>query len=117
MAETDPPLKRLISQFSVEFATWLLNATVHQTRALPADLPGAPVVADQVFDVTLSNGQRILLHIEFQGRRTHQPMRWRMLDYMTRLAAEHRIAIHSVVLRRARGRFQRQWYPSRRRHE
>ncbi len=66
-------------------------------------MPGTPVAADQIFDVTLSSGQRILLHIEFQGRRTHQPMRWRMLDYMTRLAAKHRIAIHSVVLYVGRG--------------
>lgn len=98
MAETDGPLKRLVSQFSTEFAAWLLSADVRQTQPLNTDLPVTPVAADQVFQVTLSSGQDILLHIEFQGRRSRQPMPWRMLDYMTRLAAEYRLAMHSVVL-------------------
>ena len=34
MAETDGPLKRLVSHFSTEFATWLLRADVRQTRPL-----------------------------------------------------------------------------------
>ncbi|WP_089944522.1 hypothetical protein [Candidatus Entotheonella palauensis] len=103
MAETDGPLKRLVSQFSTEFAAWLLSANVRQTRSLNTDLPGTPVAADQVFRVTLTSGQEVLLHIEFQGRRSRQPMPWRMLDYMTRLAAQHRLAMRSVVLYVGRG--------------
>lgn len=103
MAETDSPLKRLVSQFSTEFAAWLLRADVRQTRSLDTDLPGASVTADQVFHVTLTSGQGLLLHIEFQGRRSHQPMSWRMLDYMARLAATHRSAMYSVVIYVGRG--------------
>ncbi|ETW97803.1 MAG: hypothetical protein ETSY1_21270 [Candidatus Entotheonella factor] len=103
MAETDGPLKRLASQFSNEFAAWLLRANVRQTQPLNTNLPGAPVAADQVFQATLASGQDIVLHIEFQGRRSRQPMPWRMLDYMTRLAAEYRLAMHSVVLYVGRG--------------
>jgi predicted transposase YdaD len=61
------------------------------------------VVADQVFHVTLGSGQHVLLHLEFQGRRSHQAMSWRMLDYMARLAATHRLAMHSVVIYIGRG--------------
>ena len=103
MADTDSPLKRLVSLFSAEFAAWLLRADVRQTHPLDTELPGAPVVADQVFRVALASGQEVLLHIEFQGRRSHQPMSWRMLDYMARLAAAHRLAMHSVVLYVGRG--------------
>jgi len=39
-----------------------------------------------VFHVTLANEQRPVLHVEFQGERSERPMRWRMLDYMSRLA-------------------------------
>ncbi len=72
-------------------------------HALDTDLVGVQAAADQVYQVTLTSGQKVLLHIEFQGRRSHQPMPWRMLDYMARLAAEHRIAMHSVVLYVGRG--------------
>ena len=80
-SEIDSPLKLLVSLYSTEFAAWLLRADVRQTRPLATDLPGALVLVDQVFAVTLTSGQQVLLHIEFQGRRSHQPMSWRMLDY------------------------------------
>ena len=38
-----------------------------------------------------------MLHIEFQGRRSHQPMSWRMLEYMSRLAVTYRLPLWSVV--------------------
>jgi hypothetical protein len=61
------------------------------------------MVADQVFHVTLANGQELLLHIEFQGRSSRPPMHWRMLEYMARLAYTHRLAMRSVVFYVGRG--------------
>ena len=43
------------------------------------------------------------MHLEFQGRRSHAPMPWRMLDYMPRLAATYRLPLESVVLYLGRG--------------
>ncbi len=98
MAETDSPLKRLVSTFITDFATWLLQANVRQARSLNVELPATTLSADQVFHITLDSGQRLVLHIEFQGRRSRPPMSWRMLEYMTRLASTHRLPLHSVVL-------------------
>jgi len=43
------------------------------------------------------------LHFEFQGRRSHEPMQWRMLEYMPRLARLYRLDLESVVLYIGRG--------------
>src|SRR5262245_38905214 len=98
MAETDGPLKRLVSLFSTEFAAWLLQADVRQVRPLNVELPAETLAVDQVFHVLLSDGRETLLHIEFQGRSSHAPMRWRALEYMTRLAVTYRMALLSVVI-------------------
>lgn len=103
MADTDGLLKRLVSMFVVDFAAWLLGTPVRTAQALPSELPGTTAIADQVFQVTLADGRDILFHLEFQGRRSHLPMPWRMLDYMPRLAARHRLAMENVVLYLGRG--------------
>jgi predicted transposase YdaD len=90
MAETDSLLKRLASTFVVDFATWLLGTAMQSGQPLPSELPPQTVVVDQVFLVTLVDDRQVLLHIEFQGRRSHTPMMWRMLDYMPRLALAYR---------------------------
>jgi hypothetical protein len=36
--------------------------------------------------------------IEFQDRRSHEPMEWRMLDYMTHLAYTYHLEVWSVVI-------------------
>ena len=49
------------------------------------DIPGLTadiLAADQVFRVTLADGRDLVLRVEFQGRRSHPPMPWRMLGYM-----------------------------------
>jgi predicted transposase YdaD len=56
-----------------------------------------------VFHVTLADERTLVLHIEFQGRTSHQPMEWRMLEYMTRLAYTHRLNLRSVVIYVGRG--------------
>ena len=53
---------------------------------------------------TLADDREIVLHMEFQGRRSHAPMPWRMLDYMPRLASTYNLPLESVVLYIGRGR-------------
>jgi len=103
MAETDNLLKRLVSTFVLDFAAWFLGTAVQTVRPLPSELPASTVAVDQAFLVTLTDGREILLHIEFQGRRSHAPMQWRMLDYMPRLASAYRLDMESVVLYIGRG--------------
>jgi len=103
MTETDSLLKRLVSTFVLDFAAWLLGTVVQTVRPLPSELPAGTVAVDQVFLVTLADGREVLLHIEFQGRRSHAPMQWRMLDYMPRLASAYRLDMESVVLYIGRG--------------
>jgi predicted transposase YdaD len=97
MAATDHPLKRLVSTFITEFASWLLSAPVRAARPLNVELPADILMTDQVFQVTLDDGRELVLHIEFQGRRSQPPMRWRMLEYMPRLAVAYRLPLWSVV--------------------
>ena len=97
MAATDHPLKRLVSSFITEFASWLLSTPVHAARPLNVELPADILTTDQVFQVILDTGRELVLHIEFQGRRSQPPMRWRMLEYMQRLAVAYRLPLWSVV--------------------
>jgi hypothetical protein len=76
---------------------------VRAARPLQSELPGSTVAVDQVFQVTLADDRELVLHLEFQGRRSHVPMPWRMLDYMPRLAATYRLPLESVVLYLGRG--------------
>jgi len=98
MAETDNPLKRLVETAISDFAAWLLGVEVQDAYAVNIELTSDLVRVDQLFRVTLQNGRTTLLHIEFQGRSTHRPMKWRMLEYMARIAdAEPELALFSVV--------------------
>ena len=103
MADTDSPLKQLFSAFITDFAAWLLQADVRDAHPLNIELPAEMLAADQVFHVTLADERTLVLHIEFQGRTSHQPMEWRMLEYMTRLAYTHRLNLRSVVIYVGRG--------------
>jgi predicted transposase YdaD len=96
-------LKQLVSSFSDDFAAWLLEATVQEVFPLNIELPATAKTVDQVFQVALANGRQLLLHIEFQGQRSPQPMKWRMLEYMDRLAQAHHLDLCSVVFYVGRG--------------
>ncbi len=101
MPETDTPLKDLVREFAPDFAAWLLNVDLAEIREMHPEnieLPAGAVRSDTVFHVTLADGRRTLLHIEFQGERSERPMRWRMLDYMSRLAAQEWDFLCSAVL-------------------
>jgi hypothetical protein len=87
----------------LDFAAWLLGTAVQTACPLQSELPGTTVAVDQVFQVTLANDRELLLHLEFQGRRSHEPMQWRMLEYMPRLAYTHRLDLESVVMYIGRG--------------
>lgn len=98
--ETDNPLKRLVHTSIIDFAEWLLGATVVDVRTANIELPidPAPIKADQLFWITIEGGSEVLFHIEFQGKSSHKPMRYRMLDYIVRLVdMERDVKIHSVV--------------------
>ena len=103
MASTDSPLKRLVSTFITDFAAWLLKTQVREARPLNIELPGETLAVDQVFRVVLADGRQVILHIEFQGRRSHPPMPWRMLEYISRLARTYRLELLSVVFYVGRG--------------
>jgi predicted transposase YdaD len=81
----------------------LLQAEVREAHALNVELPGETLAVDQAFQVTLADGRVLVLHQEFQGRRSHEPMPWRMLEYMTRLAQTFRLPLWSVVIYLGRG--------------
>ncbi len=51
----------------------------------------------------LADGRELVLHIEFQGRRSHRPVARRMLEYMTRLTASYALDLCSVVFYVGRG--------------
>ena len=74
MAETDSPLQLLVSTGILDFAAWLLQEEVQDAQPLNVELPGEDLAVDLVFRVTLRDGRDILLHIEFQGPRSREPM-------------------------------------------
>ncbi|HEY7496665.1 MAG TPA: hypothetical protein VIH59_36865 [Candidatus Tectomicrobia bacterium] len=98
MADTDSPLKQLVSVFITDFAAWLLQAEVREAHPLNVEWPAETLATDQVFHITLADGRTLVLHIAFQGRTSHQPMEWRMLEYMVRLAHAHQLDLWSVVI-------------------
>ena len=85
MSETDNPLKMLITEFSEAFAAWLLKRPVQWVRPLNVEFPAHPVQSDLLFQVMDQQGEELLLHYELQGRRTHQPMPYRELEYMSHI--------------------------------
>ena len=76
---------------------------MRDAHPLNVELPAETLAADQVFQVTLADGHTLVLHIEFQGRTSHEPMEWRMLEYIVRLAHTHRLDLWSVVIYVGRG--------------
>jgi len=101
MAETDSPLKLLLSASITEFAEWLLKAKVLKVTSQNIELlpPTEVLRTDQVFQVTVADGQVAILHIEFQGRSSRRPMPLRQLEYLVRLTSEYpNLAVHSVVV-------------------
>jgi predicted transposase YdaD len=98
MASTDSPLKDLVQTGILDFASWLLGAEAIAALPLDTELAGQAVRVDQLYLVTLADLRTVKLHIEFQGPRSREPMRLRMLEYMTRQVRSDQTATqHSVV--------------------
>jgi predicted transposase YdaD len=101
MPQTDTSFKLLVSEFALDFATWLLDvddADVRHVQPLNIELPAGALRIDTVFRVTLADGRVTLLHVEFQSRRSERPMPLRMLDYLSRLAQQEAGYLCSAVL-------------------
>ena len=98
MAHTDSPLKDLIESHIDDFAAWLLDAEIRSAQPINVEFTGQDARVDRLFQVTFADGRQSTLHIEFQGRSTKEPMRFRVLDYITRIARTYpEIHLHSVV--------------------
>lgn len=98
MGVFDTILKQRVAGDAPAFAAWLLNADVSIVEALSIELVSDPIRADTVFRVQRADGETVLLHIEFQRRSSRPPMHWRMIEYMVRLAQQHRLPLQSAVL-------------------
>ena len=101
MAKTDQPFKRLITLIGREFAAWVLNMDVRSVKLLSSEHTSIPdpIHSDLLFEVTLADGRTGLMPVEFQGRSSARPVRFRVLDYMTRITInEEPDILHCVVL-------------------
>src|SRR5258706_284816 len=98
MGVFDRLLKQLMTDYRHDFAAWLLGSEVDEVEPIAMELPAEPLRTDAVFRVQLQDNRTVILHIEPQGRRTHRPMSWRMLDYMLRLAELHQLPMVNTVL-------------------
>jgi predicted transposase YdaD len=91
MAETDTPLKIFTRYFIKDVAAWLLQRTVLAAHELSTELASEPLYADLLFELTLDDGQDVLLHLEFQGRSSSPSMPLRELLYLARLTAKYNL--------------------------
>ncbi len=100
MATTDHPLKVLVHQFGRDFAEWLLNTEVYSVEPVNVELVAETLRVDSLLRVVQANGDVVLLHIEFQGRRSMPAMALRQLGYLSQLVITHGIEakLRSVVL-------------------
>ncbi len=62
------------------------------------ELPASAIRSDQVFTAILASGEEIIFHVEFEAGDDTEVMKWRMLDYMSRIGGSLKKPIKSVVL-------------------
>ncbi len=98
MAETDNPLKRLFKGFPKAFAEWLMEEPIQSIEQSDIELPVSAIRSDQVFTVTFASGKEIVFHVEFEAGDDTEVMKWRMLNYMSRISENLKKPIQSVVL-------------------
>ncbi len=101
MAATDHPLKRVVELTPNALAAWLLGVQVIHVEPRKAELTASPdpLDADNILLVTLADGRRLILHIEFQGPGSRVPMPVRLLEYKVRIYVQERdIPIISFVI-------------------
>jgi len=108
MAKTDQPFKRLISLIAREFISWALNTEVRSAQLVSSEHTAIPdpIHSDLIFDITLADGRKGLMPIEFQGRSSSRPMPFRVLEYMTRTTINEEPAIlHCLVVYVGKGSY------------
>lgn len=100
MSTTDHPLKVLVQRFGRDFAEWLLDTEVLSVEPINVELPVETLRVDTLLRVVQANGEVVLLHIEFQGRRSVPAMALRQLGYLSQLVITHGLEtkLRSVVL-------------------
>ncbi|MEZ4631797.1 MAG: hypothetical protein R2880_13995 [Deinococcales bacterium] len=98
VAATDEFLKRYFHDFIADIAAWILKQPILSAETSGIELSTTNIKADNVFKVMLQTGQELLLHIEFEAASKAEAMKWRMLDYMSRLSRQERKRLYSVVL-------------------
>lgn len=100
MSATDHPLKVLVQRFGRDFAEWLLDTEVLSVEPVNVELTTETLRVDTLLRVVQANGAVVLLHIEFQGRRSFPAMALRQLGYLSQLVIAHGIEtkLRSVVL-------------------
>lgn len=105
MSTTDHPLKVLVQQFGRDFAEWLLETEVLSVEPVNVELAAETLKVDSLLRVFQANGDVILLHVEFQGRRSEPAMSLRQLRYLSQLIVRHGLEtrLRSVVLYTERG--------------
>ena len=99
MSTTDHPLKVLVQRFGRDYAEWLLDTEVLSVEPINVELTTETLRVDTLLRVVQANGAVILLHIEFQGRRSIPAMALRQLGYLAQLVITHGIEtkLRSVV--------------------
>ena len=83
MATTDHPLKVLVQYFGRDFAEWLLDTEVLSAEPINVELASETLRVDTLLRVVQANGDLVLLHLEFQGRRSNTPMALHQLGYLS----------------------------------
>ncbi len=91
----DRKMKALFSQAPQDFTEWLLKGAFFNS-IVSSELEGETTYTDLLFDVTL-NGQKMLLHIEFQRRRDVR-MAERLWAYNQKATLKYSCSVWSVVV-------------------
>ena len=96
--ELDNPFKQWSEGYIEDITAWLLDKNVRSVTSRNVEIPQTTKAMDNVFEVVLEDETHFLLHLEFQGRSTKIPMRFRMLMYLGYIVSSHRLPVYSVVI-------------------
>lgn len=91
----DRRMKRLFQEAPQDLVAWLFSGAQFVNIVSP-ELEGEPLFTDVLFEVIL-NGQRFLLHIEFQKRRDAS-MAERLWEYNVRATLQYKLPVWSCVI-------------------
>lgn len=106
MAQTDNPLKRLVLTDPKAFIEWATGIPVQTVQLRHTEFPEQASRADLLFWLVDQSGLPVLLHMEFQGRTSAEPMPMRELGYLSAIVrreldvpdARSPIRFHSIVI-------------------